>query len=531
MLRRDRPQVSINLENDRLTAVLADVVGPQVEIRAWLAVDVPAGIDSTDAVAIGKWVGETLRSAGMYRAARAGGVVFAVPRGEVVLKRVAFPPGTSEADLPGMVRLQMVRQLTMSPENAAIDFARISAVPAGPGGCVVLAGALQGDRLDWRRAIARSAGVRLGRVALRSAGGAALLAESSQRRGGATLGIALGSGSTEFIVVEDGQLVFARATDLYRPDSDDDVEAFSQRVAVEAKRTWMSYRGAPESSEIEAVAVLGADDAAKRVAAQCRESLALPSEATDYPEFVRAPSGMSPAERSVMAPLAGLLAEEAIGRDTLNFASPKKSPDTTAIRRQRMLLAALLAVVVGGGLLTTANLAVSRQRARLAELESEFQSLAAEYGESIRTRARVEHLDRWVGSRVDWLAHVGELTSMLPEPRSGVLDRLDCHGDVRVTFTLPSRQKRYAAGAWANEVQAVFDVAGTVKRREVADALRDLLVKNSEYELQTRGPDTPQRFDWSLTTSNPRPRSAEPRATDKGARTRGKAWPRRGGEA
>src|SRR5262249_10216465 len=135
--------------------------------------------------------------------------------------------------------------------TAAIDFAEIPSAGSGMGthlaqpmGTTVLSGALQGDRLDWRRAVARGAGIRLGRVALKSAGAAALLAELSQRRGGAVLGIALGCGSTEFVIVEDGQLVFARATDLVRPDRSGeaaavrdarpttDEESFAEKVAV-----------------------------------------------------------------------------------------------------------------------------------------------------------------------------------------------------------------------------------------------------------------------------------------------------------
>src|SRR5690606_25848000 len=96
------------------------------------------------------------------------------------------------AELPGMVRLQMLRQLTVSPDTASIDFAEIPSAGSGhganlaqPSGLTVLSGALQGDRLEWRRAVAAGAGIKLGRVALKSAGAAALLAALSQRRGGA----------------------------------------------------------------------------------------------------------------------------------------------------------------------------------------------------------------------------------------------------------------------------------------------------------------------------------------------------------
>ena len=84
------------------------------------------------------------------------------PRGEVVMKRIAFPPGVEDADLPGMVHLQMVRQLTVSPESAAIDYVPIpttgvaTANAAGKVGTTVMAVALQGDRVQWRREVARA---------------------------------------------------------------------------------------------------------------------------------------------------------------------------------------------------------------------------------------------------------------------------------------------------------------------------------------------------------------------------------------
>src|SRR4051794_20870139 len=86
-------EVGLNIENDRLTAVVASVEGSRVAVQGWLSADRPAGVDGNEPGALGAWVGEELKKAGMWRAARSGGLVFAVPRGEVVIKRIAFPPG------------------------------------------------------------------------------------------------------------------------------------------------------------------------------------------------------------------------------------------------------------------------------------------------------------------------------------------------------------------------------------------------------------------------------------------------------
>jgi len=522
----ERAQVALNIENDRLTAVAASARGGKIAVRAWVSAQRPAETDANDPASLGKWVGEELRKAGLHRAARRGGVVFAVPRGEVVLKRVAFPPLGEDADLPAMVRLQMMRQLTVSPENAAMDFVPVTAAAVaalgkkrgagaaagGVGGVAVLAGALQGDRLAWRRAIAKAAGVKVARVGLRSAGAAALLAESAQRRGGSTLGIAMGSGSTEFVIVEDGHLVFARATDLFRPDRPEDFEGFAQRVAVEAKRTWMNYRVAPESTEIEAVVVLGTDDLARLVAERCGESLALPSEAADYPASVEAPAAMTPAQRSEVAPLVGLLAEPVMGRPTLDFENPRRTPDRSAARRQAVLAAAAVLIIGVGGAMTLARMELRRLEGQLRGLKQEWNESFVEYGALTRTQVRVEHAERWIGTRVDWLEHLGVLSERLPDPRAGHLDRISATSAAGVHFMLPRGKRSLADGTWAQGVEAALDLSGVVRRRETADAMRAALVADRDYRVESKGADTPGRFDLRVTTTLARPtRAMSPR--------------------
>lgn len=503
----ERNQVALNIENDRLVAVSATLQGDRVVIRRWLTVARPAEIDLNNSAAVGKWIAGELRNAGMWSAARRGAVVFGVPRGEVVLKRIGFPPGTDEDDLPSMVRLQVVRQLTVSPENAAIDYVPLSPTGGGavPAGSVVLAAALQGDRLAWRRSVCKSAGIRLRRVGLLSAGAASLLAEASQRRTGGTLGIALGRESTEFVIVEEGQLVFARATDLMRPTSADEAETFAQRVAVEAKRTWMSYRVSPDSPPIEAVTVLGSDGLSKLVATRCGETLELPAAAAEYPRFVEAPKEMPESDRSAVAPLVGLLAEPVIGRETLDFARPRRAPDVAGARRRLVLLSALGAIVLGGGAYTFARLDLHARAERVAELKDRWGKQSVEYAELVRSRARVEHVRRFRESGVDWLAHLDMLTAQMPDAKEAVLDSISARSETAVVYTSSKERPGYLPSAWSESIDATMTLAGSMKRRDVADALRARLVADKRYSVQTRGSDVADRFDWTIGTNARRP--------------------------
>ncbi len=503
----ERNQVALNIENDRLVAVAATVKPDRVVIKKWLAAARPPEVDLADSVAVGKWIASELQKASLRASARRGTVVFGVPRGEVVLKRIGFPPGTDDDDLPSMVRLQVVRQLTVSPDNAAIDFVPLVSGSGAtiPAGTVVLAAALQGDRLHWRKAVCKAAGIKLGRVGLLSTGAAALLAEASQRRGGGTLGVALGRESTEFVIVEDGQLVFARSTDLIRPASVAEGETFAQRVAVEAKRTWMSHRASPDAPAIEAVTILGSDKLSQLVATRCGETLELPAASAGYPAFVETPADMPEAERSAFAPLVGLLAEPAIGREAIDFAHPRRAPDVAGARRRKVLLGALLAIVLIGGVWTVARLDLQSRQARLDELKDQWSKQTGPHAELVRTKARIEHLRRFRENGIDWLSHVDMLTSQMPDPKEAVLDSISARSETAVGYRLSKDNPAYSPKAWFESVEGTMTLAGSMKRRDVADALRARLVEDKRYSVQTRGSDVPDRFDWTLSTSSKQP--------------------------
>ena len=122
--------------------------------------------------------------------------MIAAPRGEVVLKRLRLPKttGAGDAELAGMVRLQMARQLTMAIEGTAIDYVTIESgargvageapttAPGSAGTLDVLAAALPADRMQWYVAMAEAAGCSIERVGLRASGAAATASAGSRTR-------------------------------------------------------------------------------------------------------------------------------------------------------------------------------------------------------------------------------------------------------------------------------------------------------------------------------------------------------------
>jgi Tfp pilus assembly PilM family ATPase len=517
-----RTIVAISLDHDRLCAVSAALSSGRAQVKGWLSAKVPHGVDAKDPAATGQWLATELDKAGLPR----GKLVIAVPRGEVALKRLKLPKGEGmgEMELAGMVRLQMTRQLTMAVEGTAIDYVPIGgaaaeSVGAGeapadglPAGASVsvLAGALPGDRMQWYEALAKAAGCKIERLGLRAAGVAALLAAVSQRHSGPVLGIAAGWGSIEFVIVGDGQLVFARAADgglAGGPDGPDG--AFTQRAAVEAKRTWMSYRAAEGSAEVDAVVVPGEGPLATELAQRCGEALEMTWQVAALPGVIELPEKMNESDRLVAAPLIGLVAEEILARPTLDFANPRKAPDLAAKKRQRVLAAVLGLIVLSGFGYYFANKSLGDLKSRLKSATTENLRLKTEYDAFLRDDARLKHLRQWTAAKADWLAHTKWLSDQMPDPRQANLDQISGNLQANVAFA-PGQNGTYNTDGWSLKQVAAIGIKGPIKQREVGNDLRDRLISSGIYNVDTKGADDASRFEFDLTTAKPTPETPAP---------------------
>ncbi len=79
--------VVLSHDGQRLNAVWGAVQKDHVRVRGWLTIERPGDVDSTDADAIGAWVGDSLKEADCSSRQ----CVVAVPRASIVLKRLSFP--------------------------------------------------------------------------------------------------------------------------------------------------------------------------------------------------------------------------------------------------------------------------------------------------------------------------------------------------------------------------------------------------------------------------------------------------------
>lgn len=493
----------LELDGTRLTAVTALVSNGRVEVTRWLSAVLPETVAVDDAMAVGHWIGSEFRRAGLPR----GRVLLAVARGDIVLKQLSIPAGAdaSDADIAGVVRLQLVRQLTMPLDGAVIDYAAGGEEGAAR---LVLAGAMPAERVAWCRDVAKAAGMKLRRIGLRCFGAAALLADLSQRRAGPVLGVSIGAGSTEFVVVDDGQMVLARAADLARPGSRAEIDSFAERVAVEAKRTWMSFRAMRAGVEGPVAVALGEGDLAKRVAERCAAALEARGETLAIPASVTCPSHMPESDRAAAAPLVGLLLEQVVGRPTLDFANPRKLPDTAARRRQLAMAGVLGLILLGGGAYVGASQKLASIEHEITMLRERESKLRGQRDRMAIDHARVTHAELWSGARIDWMAHLKALGDQLPEPSVARLEEI--RGRMAGDGVFAPSGSAYLSGKWTTRQVGVFDLTGVMDDRRAAEQLRDRLLSGGVYAVEVRGADVENRFSLELSTDLAAPPSIEP---------------------
>ncbi len=519
-------------EGERLSAVWGTVQKERVRIRGWLAAEHPAGIDGGDPEAVGRWVQSALKEAGC----NAKACVIAVPRASVVLKRLTLPAVSSgrDGDLAGMVHLQLARQLTMPLQGAAIDYVRLN--PSEDGAKTaesteILAAALPGDYVANARGIAKNARLRLRSVALRGEGSATLFAQLSYTQDGPVLGVSVTARGVELGIVAEGRVVFSRAVEIRPPTDVDGWGAFTQRVAVEAKRTRVGYRGTGESADIACIAVLGDDALAESVGKTLSDELGLPWQTVRFPNAVELPSEMDSQNRAVLAPLIGLMVGAAIDRPTYDFSNPRKAPDTSAQLRQAVLVAAFGLIIFGGGGWVIADQQLRSLNSKIKGAKEQSRTLTMQYVRQLRTEARVNHIEKLREPSVDWLDHVNYLSQTLPPAELAKLDSLGGIARSSVGFFAPGEEGGFTeaqslqGGQWIKSGAVDLTLAGTATR-EVADELRADLVAGKLYELSTRGADVAGKFEYVLRASG-----KEPAPEDEGTATPAETSAEQGGES
>ncbi len=267
---------------------------------------------------------------------------------------------------------------------------------------------------------------------------------------------------------------------------------------------------APDSADVRRIVVLGttkADAFASGLALRLSEALEMPATAVGLPETIE----LAAAQRGQAAELLGVLgvlAEQS--GPTLDLASPKQPPDTGAAKRRLALLGALAAVIVAGTAYTFATRDLDAHREELKEVTDAFRTrIKPEHDRYLRQKLRTEHFDRWLATRSDWLAHLSVISDQMPDPSQATLDSVSGEtvaASTSVEYLWPKGVTRsLSSGAWSTSLAATLDISGATKQRGVADGIRDKFEKDPRYNINTKGADIPNRFEYRITTTSAKP--------------------------
>jgi hypothetical protein len=486
---------TIMFDGRRLLAMASGGIVPTLRGGSVLSAAVPEGLDISSPIAVGAWLKMELRSAQLG----AGRVVWLVPRAEAIVRGVNLPKAQiTEEEEGAMVRLAAARMVSFAIEQAGVDYWKSE---AEGGALMATAAILPVERLTWIRETAAAAGVKLVRIGLSTGG----LIAAAGPLSGRTAVVAVGWSGVEVALLDEGYLALSRVLDVPRATKREDMAEYLDRLESELSRAWVTHVGSGGSAP-QQVMVLGRGELAEKVG----ETVAKVMGCSGRMQIRAAEGigkGVSDADAGAAAALAGALVEETSGVRTLDLGGFRKPVDRHAKTRQMVLLGVLGVIVVGGGAGVLGMLRLAGIEEESARLQGTQGKLNEEYGRYLMVHARDRHVKQWMSNTPDWIGHLQAINQVFPDPATAQVDAINAVLDAKVTYIPDSRDARYPNGKWVSPVRATIALDGRVKARESAEDFRGKLVAGNVYQVESRGPDTPDRFSYQLVTGKLTPKS------------------------
>jgi hypothetical protein len=225
----------------------------------------------------------------------------------------------------------------------------------------------------------------------------------------------------ELNVVAPGRLGFTRTVRLPDQASEEDVAG---RLIAEAKRTVLAAPREHIGDEgIQSVYVFGRQTEYESLAAEIGRELSLPVEVVDPLDAVETSEAAVPPQSEQLAPLLGVLLDEAVGSHPIDLLHPRRPPHPWARRRLAALAVgglALVALTLGlyvWGNLAEANADNERLATRLRDLNETAKKAA-------KQKDRIEAIAAWKNRDVNWLEELRDLSLHFPGPRDAVVLRM-----------------------------------------------------------------------------------------------------------
>jgi Tfp pilus assembly PilM family ATPase len=410
--------LAIEWSNRQLRIVDGASSGESVKLAAAFAVNIPERVDASNPEAVGGFIRTTL----LERGIKDRRAVSCIDRKNVVLKVISIA-NIAEGEIPSLVRLQAMRDLTLPIEETIVDYMRTNPQGESEEPRAVLA-VVRNEIVSMYQRVFKAAGLRL--EGLWPASLAHVRAAVT-----ATPTMITHAGEEHFLIVpyEDSvELSLLRGTQFLtsasRPTSraqgeGGETESLMQTV----RRLQASLSGQYTDLKVRSVLFAGVEN--EELTRALTEQFGAEVVYCD-PLRTLTHGDIPPSDRGAFAGVVGsLVLAERPADQKINFLSPKKPAPKTD--RRRLLAIAAAALLLGAGLFV-----YQRHAAAMGELDRQIaaaRKVRAERRREIRELApKVEQLawvEQWREGEAVWLNILRDVVEAMPESGRLFVTRMD----------------------------------------------------------------------------------------------------------
>ncbi|MCI0740164.1 MAG: hypothetical protein L0Y72_14045 [Gemmataceae bacterium] len=389
--------LSIDCDSQQLYVVAASSTRGGVRVEHTLTWPLPEPLSSMTAENLGRLLRDALKSAGMAPAP----VLACVGQERVILQEIRYP-AVAPKDEPALVRFQVKREMTDSPEDVIIDYAPFAAGAAG-GENRAIAVIVRKEVIQSLHGLCRGLGQKLlavtprpiallgaldrGRTAAAPAGAVEALMTVGQRR--ADLG-----------VWRDKTLLFARSLNT------------GPALAGEVKRS-LAVFSAQTGSMTQTLSIAGNGDAAS-LKNRLTEMLTIPVTPLDpFTKDDRVPGAAH--ERGLFSAAVGLAHRWALAPQlAINLVAPKEPrQETDPVKRKKVFFGIVAAVLVVVGIVF-ANVSLANKRSAVDALRKDKTELETDLKKFAQDRLDIDALKDFEQGAVPWLDEIYQLAAHFP---------------------------------------------------------------------------------------------------------------------
>lgn len=395
---------------------------------------VPAEVQHDDPEAMGKFIATKLRE---YKIKQKQ-VLVDIPRDKAVINRLSIAP-TPERELPDVVRLQALRELPFSVDDAEIDHAILSRDDKGLATEVLLVAVLK-KTLDKITETCQHAGLKPMRVGLRPYANLNAVQALSEHDPTNMLFVDIGAYMTEIDVFYDGQLGFSRAANVEMPTpgghltvSEDskilsarDLETPEGRIdhavdklVVEMTRSLQAFRATEPGVKIDRVLIAGGVGIALNVEHRLREvateRLGISCELFNPTRALGVDARTGEKLRGFSAALGLAWGLNKTGNLELDFLNPKRPIPRGQVRQQRIRTASLAAATILISVGAYFFIEYQKGARELAELRELIADAKKDVKARLTIQQQIDRVQEWERSAV-WPDELLALTDAAVEP-------------------------------------------------------------------------------------------------------------------